>query len=319
MVRITPVEIKSKEDCLAIVRPSAYYRTLSTLDKIRYLRQEFPIRLEKVNELVWKNYPTHKISKLQEIAIRFDSLADKTMNTELKNDFNSMKELINNLLFFFKNYQEMVAYTTLLYYETDTLVNEENIELLQLKERFNILEKESFALKDKLRVFDFLVTQTELLTNQLKIAQQDLNKYKKHENFEKIRNINRTVITNSIDKSTSETPMQLTEIDSEEIDSHKKGDRQEDGQIQETIPKPEIRPRNNKMGRRPTGLKGQVYDVLLAANQGLTLNEIIQIINPTAKGKEKKKIRATCDNLALAGTVKKDTEERGVVFSLNKN
>lgn len=181
MVKIRPLEIMRREECLSILNPPERYQTLTPEERVLYLSQELPIRLEKINEIVWRNYPPHRLERIDNARERIRGIADQANNLPIHDDMILVESVLADLLLLFKNYQEMVAYITLVYHEMDdylellkndqgilkTKAEKFEIELENAQENIQILKLELDKMKFVKRAYDAMMSEKEeKVTNQ---------------------------------------------------------------------------------------------------------------------------------------------------------
>lgn len=157
MAKIEPLKLKDYEECISIVKPTLYYGKMTPVERINYLRMMLPQKLETINQVVWSRYPPEQLMKIDEAIQDLTVLSESTVNANLQRKINLAKELLDSLVFIFKNYEDIVALSTLMYYETDNLLNTENSELAELKKIVAHQEYEYGKLKDKILEYQTLI------------------------------------------------------------------------------------------------------------------------------------------------------------------
>jgi len=147
--RIQPIELMDEDKCYEILHLSKYYQSLNQDDRIKVLKQDLATRLEKSNEVVWKHYPIQKIEEIDDAKARIMAHAERIAHLPLYRDMQLVSSLLNDQMFIYKNYQEMVAYVTVVWYELDKFLLKVENERATLGDRVDELEQANARLLDE--------------------------------------------------------------------------------------------------------------------------------------------------------------------------
>lgn len=144
-MRIHPIELMTYEKAMEILNLSPFFHEAP--NKLSALKQEFQVRLDKVNEIVWKKYPQSVLEKIDESRDRLLLLSEESGNQDTYNDLRTVASFLGDIVLLFKNYEEMVAYTTLLYH----LIEKENFpkQVQDMEDKVTEAEENVFKIKDE--------------------------------------------------------------------------------------------------------------------------------------------------------------------------
>jgi len=123
-IMIKPIEMYNREACLRIIDPPYFYEQLDPTNRVNHLLSTLPIRLEKVNERVWQKYPATKLKQMDEAAEHMSYIIDRSGELDMQGDLIKLRDFLWDAPVIFKNYEEIVAFVSLLYYEVNALMDE---------------------------------------------------------------------------------------------------------------------------------------------------------------------------------------------------
>jgi len=123
-IMIRPIEMYNREACLRIIDPPYFYEQLDPTNRVNHLLSTLPIRLEKVNERVWQKYPATKLKQMDEAAESMSYIIDRSGELDMQGDLIKLRDFLWDAPVIFKNYEEIVAFVSLLYYEVNALMDE---------------------------------------------------------------------------------------------------------------------------------------------------------------------------------------------------
>ena len=139
MVKIEPLKMMSLEECKDVLRPPREYSEMEQEEKLRYWKQETPVRLDKANEVVWKSFSEDRFKRANLANERLNAIANQALDEYTKNDLRLLSSYFTEMPLFFKNYQEMVALLSIIFHELGPL----------LVDLFNLTADASRANEDK--------------------------------------------------------------------------------------------------------------------------------------------------------------------------
>jgi len=147
--RIQPIELMDEDKCYEILHFSKSYHGLNQDDKVKVLHQYLSPILEKGNEVVWKHYPIQKIDAIDDSKARIMAYAESIAHLPLYQDMQLVSSLLNDQMFIYKNYQEMVAYVTVVWYELDKFLLKVENERATMQDRVDDLTKKNDRLLEE--------------------------------------------------------------------------------------------------------------------------------------------------------------------------